>query len=101
MDLIYHFVLPEIWAEFENKDYYEAESLTTEGFIHCSFENQLEGVLNRYFVGIKRVLILHLDTGRLTSELIVEPSINGELYPHIYGKINRRAVVKIEDKVLV
>ena len=38
--LIYHLVLPEKWAAFDS-DLYEAESLYTEGFIHCSFASQL------------------------------------------------------------
>lgn len=99
-NIIYHFVMPEVWAKFEGTDFYEAESLATEGFIHCSFENQLEAVLERYFKGVAKVLILHLKTDKLTSKPVVEPSTGGELYPHIYGQINREAIIEIEERIL-
>ena len=97
---IYHIVLPEIWEKFKNKDFYEAESLKTEGFIHCSFAEQIEGVLERYYQGVERVLILTIDSDKLTSKLINEPSTNNEIYPHIYGQINREAIVEIKEKDL-
>ncbi len=97
---IYHIVTPEIWEIFKNENQYEAESLTTEGFIHCSFAEQLEGVLQRYYNGAEKVFILTIEPEKLTSKLVNEPSTNDEIYPHIYGKINRDAIVKIEEKIL-
>lgn len=95
---IYHIVLPEIWEKYKQKEVYEAESLQLEGFIHCSFEEQLEGVLERYYQGVKEVLILVIATDKLTSKLVNEHSTNDEVYPHIYGKINLDAVVGVEKK---
>ncbi|CAN5749748.1 DUF952 domain-containing protein [soil metagenome] len=95
---IYHIVTPEVWGNFKNKDFYEAESLQTEGFIHCSFADQLEGVLERYYSSTKKVLILTIEPEKLTSELINEPSTNDEIYPHIYGKINRDAIIDIKER---
>lgn len=97
---IYHIVLPEVWENFKNKDFYEAESLQTEGFIHCSFAEQINPVLGRYYQNAKTVLILHLETDKLTSKLVNEPSTNNEVYPHIYGQINTDAIVEIEEKVI-
>lgn len=97
---IYHIVLPKIWATFNEKGFYEAESLQTEGFIHCSFAEQIEGVLGRYYQGVEKVLILTIDSEKLTSKLVNEPSTNDEIYPHIYGQINRDAIVEIEEKDL-
>jgi len=95
---IFHVVLPEKWAGDEN--FYEAESLTTEGFIHCSFAGQLDGVLERYYSGRERVIILEIDPEKLTSKLVAEPSTNNEIYPHIYGPINIDAVVGVEERIL-
>ncbi len=95
---IYHIVTPEVWEHFKTEDLYYAESLKTEGFIHCSFADQLEGVLERYYSGAEKVLILEIEPEKLTAELINEPSTNDEIYPHIYGKINREAIVGIEEK---
>ncbi len=96
--LIYHIVLPEVWEKFKNKDFYEAESLATEGFIHCSFAEQIEAVLHRYYKNVKEVLILTIDKKKLKSKLVEESSTNNEIYPHIYGEINRDAIIKIEGR---
>jgi uncharacterized protein (DUF952 family) len=97
---VFHVVLPEKWTETSDKDLYEAESLATEGFIHCSFAGQLDGVLERYYSGVERVIILEIDPTRLTSRLVEEPSTNDEIYPHVYGPINTNAVVGAEEKIL-
>lgn len=99
--IIYHIVLPETWEIFREKDFYEAESLHTEGFIHCSFAEQIEGVLGRYYQGVEKVLILTIDSEKLTSKLVNEPSTNNEIYPHIYGQINHDAIVEIEERTLI
>ena len=98
--IIYHIVTPETWAKFKDETEYEAESLTTEGFIHCSYRNQLDGVLERYYKNQAKVFVLHINPHLLTSDLIAEPSTNGEVYPHIYGKINLNAVVETEERFL-
>ena len=94
---IYHIVTPEVWENFKDADFYEAESLQTEGFIHCSFAAQLKAVLQRYYSDKEKVFILEIETEKLASKLIEEPSTNNEIYPHIYGKINREAIVRIEE----
>ena len=98
--LIYHIVTPEVWEKFKDETEYEAESLQSEGFIHCSYRSQLEGVLERYYKNRSKVLILHVNPHLLTANLIAEPSTGGEVYPHIYGKINKPAIVETEEKFL-
>ena len=97
---IYHIVLPDVWERFQGRPSYQAESLVTEGFIHCSYENQVAAVLKRYYSAAKKVLILKLDTEKLRSKLVEEPSTNGEVYPHLYGRLNHNAVVSIEARVI-
>lgn len=98
--LIYHIVLPEVWERFRDEKFYEAESLAAERFIHCSFAEQIETVLQRYYKGVEKVIILHIEPELLTAKLVAEPSTGGEVYPHVYGQINRAAIVEIEEKVL-
>lgn len=95
---IFHIALPEKWTP--DYEFYEADSLATEGFIHCSFAEQLDGVLERYYSGVERVIILEIDPSKLTSKLVEEPSTNNEIYPHIYGPINIDAVVGVEERIL-
>jgi len=94
---IYHLVLPEDWAAFDN-DLYRAASLDTEGFIHCSFAGQLDGVIGRYYNSEPKLIVLTIETDLLMSRLLNEISTNDEIYPHIYGPINRKAIVNVEAR---
>ena len=97
---IYHIVLPDVWESFKNRPSYQPESLTTEGFIHCSYPSQLEAVLKRYYRGVEKILILKIDSEKLLAKLVKEASTGGELYPHLYGRLNHNAVVDVEERML-
>ncbi len=93
--MIYHIALPEQWEAARLSGEYIADSLATEGFIHCSTEDQVERSLNRFFCGRDAVLLLAIDAERLTSGLKYEPA-HGEDFPHIYGPLNLDAVSAVE-----
>lgn len=95
---IYHIVLPEEWNSVRGRADYAAESLATEGFIHCSFAGQVDAVLERYYSGAGKVLVLEIDPDKLGSKLVEEPSTQGEIYPHIYGPINTDAVTRVTER---
>lgn len=97
---IYHIVMPESWEQQKDLASYEHASLASEGFIHCSYAEQIDGVLDRYYKGVEKVVMLTIDPALLTSGLVEEPSTGGEIYPHIYGKINRDAIVDITERSL-
>lgn len=98
--IFYHITTPETWAKFADEDFYEAESLKTEGFIHASFARQLEETLKIHYKGVREVLLLTIDSEKLTSKLVVEKSRGGEDFPHIYGAINKSAIVRTEKRIL-
>ena len=98
---IYHIALPQVWERFKDRPSYQPDSLATEGFIHCSYPNQLSAVLKRYYYGrVERVLIIKIDTDKLFAKLVKEASTNNEIYPHIYGRLNHSAVVDVEERFL-
>ena len=94
--MIYHVVKQPDWEKAVEQGFYEAPSLATEGFIHASKKEQVEGVIERYYTNQTDLLILHIDEGKLEAVHIFEmaPSVNEE-FPHIYGRINLDAVVDI------
>jgi len=96
MPVIYHVTTAGDWDAARKKGYYEHPSLTAEGFIHCSQENQVAGVLDRYFGGQSNLVKLVIDTDRLTSHFVFDwsPSTQ-DTFPHIYGPINLDAVTDI------
>jgi uncharacterized protein (DUF952 family) len=93
--MIYHVTTQPAWQQALQQGFYEAASLSAEGFIHLSTQAQVAGVLERYYKGQTDLLLLHIDESKLLAELKYElaPSIN-ELFPHVYGVINIDAVIK-------
>jgi len=96
MPIIYHVTTAAEWKAAQEKGFYEAASLKAEGFIHCSEEHQVAGVLERYFQGQTDLVKLVINTDKLKSRYIQEwsPSTQ-DTYPHIYGLINADAVIEV------
>jgi uncharacterized protein (DUF952 family) len=94
MAIVYHITRNSQWTEAQAKGTYITDSLAEEGFIHCSQENQIKGVLERYFSGEEHLIRLSIDSSKLDSPLIYDwsPSLE-DTFPHIYGPINLEAVV--------
>ena len=101
MAIIYHLVPESDWEAARSKKEYRADSLALEGFIHCSKDHvQVLGVANRLYNGRRDMLVLEVETDRLTSPLKHEPSRSGEIYPHIYGPLNTDAVMRVLSLVV-
>ena len=95
---IYHIVHPAWWETFANKNYYESETLSEENFIHLSTLEQVNGTLSNFFKGSERLFLLHIDASKLTSNLVYEDLFNtGISFPHLYGRLNKDAVEKIQE----
>ena len=97
MPTIYHVTTQAAWEAASATGFYEAPSLKEEGFIHCSQDNQIPGVLQRYFKGKTDLVKLVIDTDKLTSRFIFEWSPStADTFPHVYGPINSSAVTGVE-----
>jgi len=93
MKRIYHITTRITWEQARTQGAYAADTLATEGFIHCSTGEQVEGTLNRYFRERRDLLLLEIDPLKIAAQLRYELA-HGELYPHIYGPIPSDAVLK-------
>jgi uncharacterized protein (DUF952 family) len=94
MSIIYHVTTEADWNAAKQKGYYEHPSLKDEGFIHCSQDHQVAGVLERYFAGKTDLIKLVIGTDKLTSKFVFDwsPSL-ADTFPHVYGPINLDAVI--------
>ena len=93
--MIYHVVTQTDWQFALENGFYEAASLASEGFIHTSKENQVKGVLERYYKNQTDLLLLHIDEDKLIPQLKYENASSiDESFPHIYGRLNLDAVIK-------
>jgi len=104
--MIYHITSRSAWSEARQSGEYRADSLESEGFIHCSTGSQVLPVLEKYYMGQRGLLLLLIDPALLSSDLKWEPPSDGtpplgvpegDLFPHIYGPLNLEAVVKAVD----
>lgn len=74
--------------------FYVTESLSTEGFIHCSTREEVIPTANRRFRGQRELILLELEVQKIDATIKFENLSGGSvLYPHIYGKLNWNAVV--------
>lgn len=106
---ITHLTTKSAWLAAQGMGEYRAESLETQGFIHCSTAEQILTVANSFYRGIPDLVLLWLDPGQLTAEVRWEDPVhsgphadknqdeNTGLFPHIYGPINLNGVVDVVD----
>ena len=96
--LVFHFCSITQWMEQEDENVYIDPTLDSEGFIHCSTSAQTSKVLDRYFKGRQSIYRLHIDTTLLDSLLVYEKAASdGDAYPHIFGPINKSAIIEIQQ----
>jgi uncharacterized protein (DUF952 family) len=96
IESILHITTERAWAEAQARGAYAADSLASEGFIHCSTPSQVAWVANQRFRGRTDLILLHIDPTRLDAKVVYENLEGGEqLFPHVYGPIPVPAVVGV------
>lgn len=104
MDPVVHLTTADAWASAVAVGELRADSLDTEGFIHCSSLDQVIGVANRFYGGQRDLVLVMIDPDHLRAPLRWEhpahpdgsPSVPGEpLFPHLYGPLNLDAVTSV------
>ena len=94
--MIYHITNENKWEDAKLKGWYYTDSLNKQGFIHCSYKEQLIKVANCNYKSSDNLIILEINEGSLKSKLVLEDLYDsGESYPHIYGLINVSSVVSV------
>jgi uncharacterized protein (DUF952 family)/predicted N-acetyltransferase YhbS len=86
------------------------ESLETEGFIHCSFRDQVGRTLERYFVDPSGdlpagLVVAEIDPFLTEAVIRAEPGTGGEtddtgtpiLFPHLFGPLPVAAISAVHD----
>ena len=95
---IYHITSAAEAAAAQASGIYEPTGFPSEGFIHCSYRHQLNGVAARWFQGRSGLVVFEIDRSRLACRTVDENLQGGsELFPHIYGQLPLAAVVAIHQ----
>jgi len=90
---IYHITPSQDWESARAAGIYQADSLSSEGFIHCSTREQVIATANRFYRARAGLVLLCIEPERLTAPVKYENLEGGQpLFPHIYGPLNLDAV---------
>ena len=93
---LYHITHLVEWDAAKEKGSYQADSFATQGFIHCSSQQQVVPVANRYYTGQQGLVLLQIDPERVGVPVRWENLEGGsELFPHIYGPLATDAVIEV------
>ncbi|MEZ4593915.1 MAG: DUF952 domain-containing protein [Chloroflexota bacterium] len=90
---ILHITTEKEWQTAVAAGTYRADSLDSEGFIHCSTVQQVLMPANQMYAGRSDLILLTIDPAKLTAKLVYEDCYEtGHQFPHIYGPLNLDAV---------
>ena len=94
--------LKHIYKIIDNEELQEAKLLgiysgsikdIQDGFIHFSAEEQIENTLKKYYSNKKDLVLLKVDTLNL-DHLIWEQASDGNMFPHLYSKLDLSHVIE-------
>lgn len=96
-DVTYHLVPGEYYRDTDRQAPYTPEQFEAEGFIHCS--NGVKNVViagNTHYKDDRRMyVVLVIETAKVVPEIVYEDGDTERIHPHIYGPLNRDAIVDI------
>lgn len=97
--MIVHLCARSVWESVT--DVYTADSLATEGFVHCSDPEWVHVPATLFYRGRTDLVLLEIDPARLDSPVVREdgspPDPSGRQFPHVYGPVAAAAVVAVHD----
>jgi uncharacterized protein (DUF952 family) len=95
MDLTFHLVPQSYFDAFDPRADYTPRDYPREGFIHCTDgADEMARTANRYYkMDAQPHYYLYIDKTRVRAPLRYDDA--ARLYPHIYGALNRDAIVAV------
>ncbi len=95
-EFIYHVTSNKEWEQAKINGEYKPAGYDAEGFIHCSIERQVSGVLDRFYKGQTGLVKLKIEKAKVNRPVLFELAVDlDELFPHIYGTLNIDSVVEV------
>lgn len=96
MTTIYKICPAELWAAAEKDGMFTGSPVDhQDGYIHFSTAAQVAETAARHFKGQDGLLLVAIDSDRLGTALRWEPARSGDLFPHLYGPLDLKAVISV------
>ncbi|MFM6949994.1 MAG: DUF952 domain-containing protein [Novosphingobium sp.] len=87
------------WAQFEADGLFHGAPVDlADGYIHLSALDQLQGTLDKHFVGQADLVVAEVDLNALGDAIRWEVSRGGALFPHCYAPLPLSAVLRVERR---
>ena len=84
-DKVYKIFTESEWKAFQADGRFKgSENDLRDGFIHLSAKQQVDGVIERYFTGVRPLYIAGFSSPRIMQLLKWEISDSKDHYPHLY-----------------
>jgi uncharacterized protein (DUF952 family) len=84
----------EQWAQFSRDGAFHGAPIDlSDGYIHLSTADQLQGTLDKHFAGQDGLVIAEVDLSGFGEALKWEVSRGGALFPHLYAALPMSAIV--------
>ena len=97
MTPIYKICTAAEWREAEGAGAYGGSAVDRrDGFIHFSTAEQAAETAAKWFAGQSGLVLVAVDSGALGDRLKWEPSRGGALFPHLYGPLDVKAVLRVD-----
>ena len=94
MTLIFKICDSGEWAAAKSEGIYHGSAHDRrDGFIHFSTAAQLPGTLAKHYTHRDDLLIIAFDSDELGEALKWEPARDGDLFPHLYGRLPASAAL--------
>ena len=99
MPEIFHITLPADWEQAQRDGAITMSTrgvtLAEEGFVHCSYGDQVAATAARIFGDLDEVVVLRIDPDLVTSPIVAEDLYGSGIdFPHVYGPIDVGAVAE-------
>ena len=96
--MIFHITTNAALDEAVRAGSYRADTLESEGFMHCSEADQVAEVANVRFRGREDLVLLWIDPERVRAEIKYEDASDGSgTFPHIYGPLDIDSVARVTE----
>jgi uncharacterized protein (DUF952 family) len=91
---IYHITSEIEWLAAKQSSAYRPSRFAIDGFIHCSYKDQVIRTANKLFLHQNGLILLKIDEDLVPGQILEENLEGGEeLFPHIYGALPVSAVI--------
>src|SRR3954471_4323397 len=97
MTVIYKICPQSEWREAEHAGIYRGSAVDhRDGFIHFSTAEQAVETASKWFAGQHDLVLVAVDGAALGEALKWEPSRGGALFPHLYGELPLKSVLRVD-----